>query len=282
MSLVWRDRLFTVTGAVLVCLVVLPLAAMLFDLLRLGLPVLGWEFLLSPVENAGRSGGIAPLLVSTGWILLVCLSVAVPVGLGCAIYLNEWVAPQSGVSRGIGLSLDVLSGVPSIIFGLFGYQVFAITLGLGFSILSGGLALACMVLPFIVRTSQQALAAVPSGYRQAGEALSLSRTGMLWRVVLPSASPGIAAGIVLATGRALGETAVLIFTAGYVLRQPGSVLDSGRALAVHIYDLATNVTGGTSHGAATALVLLAMILLATTSVRSGAGVWSRSMLKEKR
>ncbi|TVP52457.1 MAG: phosphate ABC transporter permease PstA [Halomonadaceae bacterium] len=282
MNLTQRDWLFTVTGGLLVCLVLLPLVAMLFDLLRLGLPVLGWEFLLTAPSNAGRSGGIAPLLISTGWILLVCLSVAVPVGLGCAVFLNEWLLPESRLSRGIGLSLDVLSGVPSIIFGLFGYQVFAITLGLGFSILSGGLALACMVLPFIVRTSQQSLAAVPAGYRQAAQALSLSQTGMLWRVVLPTASPGIAAGVVLATGRALGETAVLIFTAGYVLRQPDSVLDSGRALAVHIYDLATNVTGGTSHGAATALVLLALILIATTSVRSGAGLWSRYMLEEKR
>ncbi|MDX1589734.1 MAG: phosphate ABC transporter permease PstA [Oleiphilaceae bacterium] len=281
MSIARRDWLFAMTGAVLVFLVVLPLAAMLFDLLRLGLPVLGWEFLLGEPENAGRAGGIFPLLVSTGWILLVCLAVSVPVGLGCAVFLSEWLPPQSTLSRGIGLSLDALSGVPSIIFGLFGYQVFAITLGMGFSILSGGLALACMVLPFIVRTSQQALSAVPDSYRQAARALSLSRTGMLWRVVLPSASPGIAAGVVLATGRALGETAVLIFTAGYVMRQPGSVLDSGRALAVHIYDLATNVTGGTGHGAATALVLLALILMATTGVRSGAGLWSRSMLEEK-
>jgi len=282
MSIARRDTLFTMTGAVLVGLILLPLGAMLLDLLRLGLPLLGWDFLVSAPSHGGRTGGIGPLLVSTGWILIVCLSVAVPVGLGCAIFLSEWVAPGSRLGRGIGLSLDVLSGVPSIIFGLFGYQVFAITLGLGFSILSGGLALACMVLPFVVLTSQQALGSVPVGYRQAAQSLALSRAGMLWRVLLPSAAPGIGAGIVLATGRALGETAVLLFTAGYVLRRPDSVMDSGRALSVHIYDLATNVTGGTAQGAATALVLLALILMATVTVRSGAGLWTRLMLEEKR
>jgi len=204
------------------------------------------------------------------------------VGLGCAIYVNEWLPPSGRRVQAIGASLDVLSGVPSIIFGLFGYQLFAISLGLGFSILSGGLALACMVLPFIVRTSQQALASVPAGYREAGRALALSRSGLLWRVVLPTAAPGIAAGIVLATGRALGETAVLIFTAGYVMRYPDSMMDSGRALAVHIYDLSVNVTGGTGQAAATALVLLALVLLTTTTVRTGAGAWTRLMLEEKR
>ncbi|MFU8832478.1 MAG: phosphate ABC transporter permease PstA [Wenzhouxiangella sp.] len=282
MSIVRRDYLFTLTGAILAVLIILPLGAMLLDLVWLGLPSLSWDFLVGQPANAGRSGGIGPLLISTGWILIVCLAVAVPVGLGCAIFLNEWIAPQSWISKGAALSLDVLSGVPSIIFGLFGYQLFAITLGLGFSILSGGLALACMVLPFIVRTSQQALAAVPVGYRQAAASLSLSRTSTLWRVLLPSALPGIGAGIVLATGRALGETVVLIFTAGYVMRRPDSVMDSGRALSVHIYDLATNVTGGTGNAAATSLVLLTLILLATTSVRSSANLWTRFMLKEQR
>lgn len=282
MNIVWRDYLFTLAGAILAVMIILPLGAMLLDLVWHGLPSLSWDFLVSPPANAGRSGGIGPLLISTGWILIVCLVVAVPVGLGCAIFLNEWIAPQSWFSKGAALSLDVLSGVPSIIFGLFGYQLFAITLGLGFSILSGGLALACMVLPFIVRISQQALAAVPVGYRQAAESLSLSRTGMLWRVLLPSALPGIGAGVVLATGRALGETVVLIFTAGYVMRRPDSVMDSGRALSVHIYDLATNVTGGTGNAAATSVVLLALILLATTGVRSSANLWTRFMLKEQR
>lgn len=281
MSIVRRDWLFTLLGSLLVVLVVLPLGAMVLELLRLGLPVLSWEFLTADPTNAGRGGGIGPLLISTSWILIVCLVVAVPIGLGCAIYLNEWLGSNSRLARSIGLSLDVLSGVPSIIFGLFGYQLFAITLGMGFSILSGGLALACMVLPFIVRTSQQALAAVPPGYRQAAQALSLSHSGMLWRVLLPSAAPGIAAGVILATGRALGETAVLIFTAGYVMRKPDSVMDSGRALAVHIYDLATNITGGTAHAAATALVLLTLILISTAAVRSGTGLWTRTMLKEK-
>ena len=273
-----RDPIFMAAGIGLVLLMVLPLGTMLLDLLQLGLPHLGPGFVLEAPRDAGRAGGVAPLLVSTGWILLVCMAVAVPVGLGCAVFLSEWLPPGSPASRWIGLSLDILSGVPSIVFGLFGYQVFAITLGMGFSILSGGLALACMVLPLLVRTSQQALAAVDGRYRDAGRALALTRTGMLRRVVLPSAAPGLAAAVVLATGRALGETAVLLFTAGYVMRMPGAVTDSGRALSVHIYDLAANVTGGLERASATALLLLALILLMTLGLHYSARVWQKRML----
>ena len=276
--IVFRDRLFIVAGGLLVLLMVLPLAAMILDLTRLGLPHLTPAFLLEAPQNAGRAGGVAPLLVSTGWILLVCLAVAVPIGIGCAVFLTEWLTPRSQTARAMGLSLDILSGVPSIIFGLFGYQVFAITMGMGFSILSGGLALACMVLPLLVRTAQQALVAVPAGYRDAGRALALSRSRMLWRIILPQAAPGLVAGIILATGRALGETAVLLFTAGYVMRMPGSVTDSGRALSVHIYDLATNVTGGLGMAAATALLLLALILVITLGLHFSARGWQQRML----
>ncbi len=273
-----RDPIFMAAGICLVLLMVLPLGTMLLDLLQLGLPHLGLDFLLEAPRDAGRAGGVAPLLVSTGWILLVCMAAAVPVGLGCAVFLSEWLSPGSAASRWIGLSLDILSGVPSIVFGLFGYQVFAITLGMGFSILSGGLALACMVLPLLVRTSQQALAAVDVRYRDAGRALALTKTGMLGRVVLPSAAPGLAAAVVLATGRALGETAVLLFTAGYVMRMPDAVTDSGRALSVHIYDLAANVTGGLERASATALLLLALILLTTLGLHYSARVWQKRML----
>ena len=199
--------------------------------------------------------------MSTTLILLVCLAVVVPVGLGCALFLSEKLDATSVLGRAVGYCLDVLAGVPSIVYALFGYQFFAITLGLGFSILAGGLTLACMALPLMVRTSEQALRAVPVSLRQAGAALALSDSGMLWRVLLPSARHGLAAAVILSTGRALAETAVLLFTAGYVLRMPGSLLDSGRALSVHIFDLAMHVPGGEARAAASALVLLALILL---------------------
>ena len=230
-----------------------------------GISNLSVGFLLDSPSNAGRSGGIFPLLVSTLWILAVCLLVVIPIGLGCALYLSECVTKTSRIGRTIGFSLDVLSGVPSIVFGLFGYAVFAVQLGLGFSILSGGLSLACMVLPLFIRTTEQALVSCPKAYRQAAEALNLSSFGFVTRILLPTSSRGISAALIISIGRALAETAVLIFTAGYVTRMPSSWMDSGRSLSVHIYDLSMNVPGGQANAATTALVLVLIIVFINIS-----------------
>jgi len=263
----WPDRLAGVIGALLLLAVLVPMGLMLWSLLEQGAGVISVDFLLDDPRQAGRAGGIAALLVSTGWILAVCLLVAVPMGLGCALYLSEQVPAGTRRAQWLGGTLDMLAAVPSIVYGLFGYQFFAISLGLGFSLLSGGLALALMVLPLMIRSAEQALRAVPLSYRQAGESLSISRWGWVRRILIPQAAPGIAVGIILSIGRALAETAVLLFTAGYVLRQPDSLLDSGRALSVHIYDLAMNVPGGMPRAAATGLVLVAILIVLNLSVR---------------
>lgn len=239
---------------------VLPLL-MIWEIVRDGLPHVSFNFLFSNPADAGREGGIWPMLVSTFWILSVCLLAVIPVGLGCALYLSECVEQDNVFGRWIGISLDVLSGVPSIVFGLFGYAIFSIQLGLGFSILSGGLSLACMVLPLFIRTTEHALRACPVSYRQAASALNLSLIGFVLRVLLPSSAVGIASALIISTGRALAETAVLIFTAGYVTRLPSNWLDSGRALSVHIYDLSMNVPGGQNNAAATAFVLVLLIII---------------------
>ncbi len=239
---------------------------LLLGLVLKGAGDLSLAYLLTPPEASGLGGGISSVLVNTLLILSVCLLVVIPLGLACALFLTEMVSPASVAGQATGYCLDVLSGVPSIVFALFGYQLFAITLGLGFSIVAGGLTLACMALPLMVRTSQQAVLRVPADLVEAGHALSLSRAGMLRRVILPSARHGIAAGIVLSIGRTLAETAVLLFTAGYVLRLPGSLLDSGRALSVHIYDLAMHVPGGQPRAASAALVLVALIILTNLAV----------------
>jgi len=273
----WSDRLAGVIGALLLLAVLVPMGLMLWSLLAQGAGLISVDFLLDDPRQAGRAGGIAALLVSTAWILAVCLLVAVPVGLGCALYLSEQVPAGTRRAQWLGGVLDMLAAVPSIVYGLFGYQFFAISLGLGFSILSGGLALALMVLPLMIRSAEQALRAVPLSYRQAGEALSISRWGWVRRILIPQAAPGIAVGIILSIGRALAETAVLLFTAGYVLRRPDSLLDSGRALSVHIYDLAMNVPGGMPRAAATGLVLVAILvilnLLVRRWLRPAQGVW---------
>tara|TARA_R110001606_G_scaffold399222_2_gene582424 strand:- start:78796 stop:79644 length:849 start_codon:yes stop_codon:yes gene_type:complete len=261
-----RDQLYALfiwTVALLVAAV--PLM-MLWDLLYQGVPQISLDFLLNDPLDAGRQGGVRSLLISTAWILGICLAVTLPLGLGCALYLNEFVLPGSRSAHWLGLSLDILSGVPSIIFGLFGYTLFAVYLGMGFSILSGGLSLACMVLPLFIRTAEQALRACPISYRQAAVALNISHQGFIRHILLPSASDGIAVAIILSTGRALAETAVLIFTAGYVTRLPDSMWDSGRSLSVHIYDLAMNVPGGMDNASATAIVLVALIIVINSSV----------------
>lgn len=255
------------------------------DVVRHGAPHLSLDLLLSAPEDSGRSGGLAPILVSTTWILGVCLAVTLPLALASAILLAELSARDgSKADRAVVLvrrSLDVLAGLPSIVFGLFGYAFFCHALGLGFSILSGGLTLACMVLPLLIRSIEEALRAVPVELRAASAALGLSRATTLRSLLLPVAAPGLVVGLVLGIGRALAETAALLFTSGYVSRMPGSVFDSGRSLSVHIYDLAMNVPGGDAMAHASALVLLALLLgtngLATVIVKSwqrrqGAGI----------
>jgi phosphate transport system permease protein len=230
------------------------------DLLRHGLPQLSWSFLTGPPADAGRAGGIAPILVSTLLILGVCLSVSLPVGVGAAMLLAEFTRNGGLFGTLVRRSLDVLAGVPSIVFGLFGNAFFSIYLGMGFSILSGGLTLACMVLPILIRATEEGFRTVPDDYRRAAAALGVSRSAVLFRILLPAAAPGLAVGLTLGTGRALAETAALLFTSGYVDRMPGSLLDSGRSLSIHIYDLAMNVPGGDSNAYATAVVLISLLL----------------------
>jgi phosphate transport system permease protein len=196
----------------------------------------------------------------------VCLGVSIPLGVGAAIFLNEFSAFNSRLGRSLRISLDILAGVPSIVFGLFGNAFFCKTLGLGFSILSGGLTLACMVLPILIRATQSGLAAVPQDYRRSAAALGISRTAILWQVLLPTAMPSLGVGLLLGIGRAIAETAALLFTSGYVDRWPESLGDSGRSLAVHIYDLAVNVPGGEGNAYGTALVLIGVLGLINATV----------------
>jgi len=261
LSRVWlADRVFAVAvwgSAILVTGVFLWI---LGDLVRHGLSGLTWEFLTTAPKNAGRAGGIAPILVSTGLILAVCLAVSVPIGVGAAILLAEFSSDASVFGRIVRRSLDVLAGVPSIVFGLFGNALFCKYLGLGFSILSGGLTLACMVLPILIRATEEGFRSVPRDYRSSAAALGMSRTSTLFHLLLPAAVPGLTVGLVLGVGRAVAETAALIFTSGYVDRMPSSLMDSGRALSIHIFDLSMNVSGGDRNAYASALTLVILLL----------------------
>ncbi len=226
-----------------------------------GYSQLSWDFLTSPPLDAGRQGGISSILISTLLILSIAMFASIPLGLGTAVYLAEFTSPDSSVGKLVRRSLDTLAGIPSIVFGLFGYAFFSKLLGFGFSILSGGLTLACMVLPLFIRTAEEGLRALPNSYRLGAYSLGLSHTTTIMHILLPQALPALLAGFILAIGRAIAETAALLFTSGYVDRMPSSLFDSGRALSVHIYDLSMNVPGGNSQAYASALVLITLILV---------------------
>jgi phosphate transport system permease protein len=195
-----------------------------------GLPQVTASFLLEDPHDMGRAGGIFSTIVATAYVTVLAILLASPLGVG------------------------------SIILGLFGFVLFVMKLGFGWSILSGGLTLAIMVLPIIIRTSEEAIKAVPQDYRLVCYSLGLSKWQTITRIVLPSALPGISTGIMLSVGRSLGETAVLLFTAGAALRTPATLFDSGRTMAVHFYILAREgISMPNAYG--TAAILMISILL---------------------
>ncbi|MDF2374901.1 MAG: phosphate ABC transporter permease PstA [Verrucomicrobiales bacterium] len=255
-----QDWLFGGIGAIASLVTLGALGWILADLVKMGLPHLSVEFFTADMKSAGREGGIGPMIVSTFLILVCFLFPAIPLGVGCAFWLSEYVQGGSRIARAVTGGVDLLASVPSIVFGLFGMSFFCQVLGLGFSILSGGLTLTCMVLPILVRTTLSAMTSLPPDLRPAAGALGLTRATTLWQILLPAALPGIMIGITLGVGRALAETAALLFTSGYSTRWPESIHDSGRAISVHIYDLAMNIPNGGGKASASALVLLLMIL----------------------
>ena len=262
------DHLFAGVVYASAAVVVAAFAWIVFDLLLNGFAKLSWEFVSELPRSSGRKGGISSILVSTGLILLITLLVAVPLAFAAAVWLSEFTRRGGKLAVYVRLSLDVLAGVPSIVFGLFGSAFFCVFLGLGYSIAAGGLTLACMVLPILIRTTEAGLSAVPDGWRQGAAALGLSKFATLWQILLPAAAPSIAAGLMLGIGRAMAETAALIFTSGYVDRMPESIFDSGRALAVHIFDLSMNIPGGDKAAYGSALVLiLAIGLINATALK---------------
>lgn len=207
----------------------------------------------------GREGGILPMIAGTAWLMGLAVLIAAPVGVGTAVYLTEYTR-EGRLTAVIRFGADCLAGVPSIIFGLFGFVFFVITLRLGWSIVSGALTLALMVLPTIIRTTEEAIRAVPRAYREVAYGLGCTRWRMVTRVVLRAALPGIGTGIVLSIGRCISETAAVMLTAGSALRMPRSAFDSCRTLALHFYTLARE---GLSmpNAYATAAVLIISILV---------------------
>jgi phosphate transport system permease protein len=238
------------------------LGAILIFVLARGLPHVTWSFLARAPVESGRAGGVFPIITGTLQVTLLGVITAMPLGVGTAIYLVEYTR-EGRLTRAIRFGSECLAGVPSIIFGLFGFVLFVITLGFGWSILSGGLTLALMTLPIVIRTSEEALKAVPKAYREVALSLGASKWQAIAGVVLPAALPGILTGVILAVGRAVGETAALIFTAGSSLphRTPDSLFDGTRSLSVHFYQLAREGISADHAYASAAVLVLAISII---------------------
>ncbi len=255
------ERLITAGIWFLCSIIFFGILLLLFKMVGPGFKSIRWDFIFTEPLNSGRGGGVFPILTSTLLILLICLAVSVPLGVATAVYLSEFTIQKNWMGRQIRRSLDILAGVPSIVFGLFGNALFCKYWGLGFSILSGGLTLSLMVLPILVRSVEIGLRSVPEHYKLSGSALALSKSTMLFQITLPYAAPAVTVGLILGIGRALAETAALIFTSGYVDRMPSSLMDSGRALSVHIYDLSMNVPGGEPNAYKSIFVIMLALFL---------------------
>ncbi len=224
------------------------------------------SFLFTLPVRAGREGGILSVLIATGWLVSGALALALPLGVGTALYLQEY-APPGRLVGAVRTLTETLAGVPSIIFGLFGFSLFVVRLEWGWSIASGSATLALMVLPTVIRTAEEALAAAGGELREGAVALGATRWEAVRRVVLRQAGPGILTGAVLALGRALGETAAVLLTAGSDLGMPSSPLEPGRAMAVHLYLLATEgLSDGRAYATALGLVVAVLGVNLTAAV----------------
>jgi phosphate transport system permease protein len=248
-----------ILGATLAVLVILVI--LLQDIVINGLPALSWEFLTKPPLDSGRAGGIYPAIVGTLYLVLGAIAIALPLGVGAAIYLVEYTR-ESRVTRLIRTGVDLLNGTPSIVFGLFGFAFIVLYLNVGVSMLAGQLTLALMVLPTVIRTTEESLKNIPQSLREGSLALGATKWQTIRSVVLPPAVPGIVTGAILSIGRAAGETAPIMFTAVVFSSRflPDSVFQPVMALPYHLFILATNVPGSSTNKYGTALVLLLLVV----------------------
>jgi phosphate transport system permease protein len=249
-TLIWVAALSTIGVMILI----------LFQILKEGLPVLHLRFFLDSPRSMGREGGIFSTIIGTVVLTVVAIIFATPLGVGTAIFLREYTR-ESRISRLIRFGTDCLAGIPSIIFGLFGFVFFVITLNMGWSILSGGLTLAAMILPTIISTTEEAIKAIPYSFREVSYSLGGTRWQTVTRAVLPNAVPGIFTGIILSVGRSIGETAAVILTAGSSLIIPTSLFSPSRTMAVHFYILAREgISMEMAYGTGATLILLVLAI----------------------
>ena len=256
-----RHPLSFIVFILIILAAVITVGAMLFIvayILIKGIPHLSLEMFEFTYNSENLS--MMPAIINTLIMTVLTLIIAVPVGILSAVYLVEYAKRGSKLVSVIRITTETLSGIPSIVFGLFGYLAFVIATGWRNSLIAGALTLAIMVLPTIIRTTEEALIAVPDSYREGSYGLGAGKLRTIFKIVLPSAVPGILSGVILSIGRIVGETAALIFTSGTVAAVPQKLTDSARTLAVHMYFLMTEGLY-TGQAYATAVILIVMVLL---------------------
>lgn len=231
-----------------------------------GIGSVNFSFLTTVTSTLKKTVGIAGNIVNTLYIIVITLLIATPVGIGSAIYLNEYAKPGKLV-RAIEFTTETLSGIPSIIFGLFGMVFFGNVMGFGYSILTGSLTLTIMVLPLITRNTQEALKTVPDSYRSGALGMGATKWYMIRTILLPSAMPGIITGVILAIGRIVGESAALLFTAGsgYLLPKSGmgfltKIMESGGTLTIQLYLSMAKAEYSTAFGIAVVLLIIVLFI----------------------
>lgn len=270
-----EERLHPAALGMMIFVVVAIFMTVVYQIFLLGSEHWHIGFLTELPKDAGRSGGIYPVIISSGLILICCMATALPIGLGCSIYIYLNHLYQFNSNSWFLLCSDVLASIPSIIYGLLGASLFCDFFKLGYSILSGGLTLACMVLPLFIRLCHQILRDIPDAWIQASHTTCLSQWRFLFQIIFPKYFPQFSGAFILCLGRSLAETAALLFTSGYVLRTPESIFDSGRSLSVHIYELSMNLPGGDQPAAASALFLLAFLMISTSSAQILSKKWTQ-------
>ena len=254
---------------------VILLVAIIGYVLDRGLSMVSWSFLTTVSSVLKGTAGIAGNIVNTLYIVILTLLIAIPVGIGSAIWLNEYAA-KSWLVGVIEFATETLAGIPSVIFGLFGMVFFGTTLGFGYSLLMGALTLSLMILPLITRNTQEALKSVPDSYRTGAIGLGATKWYMIRTVLLPSAMPGIITGVILSMGRVVGESAALLLTAGsgYLLPKPGAgylykIMESGGTLAVQLYLSMSKAQYDVAFGIAAVLLCIVLFFNLMTEILAG-------------
>ncbi len=274
-NLAWRRFVQNVAFAFLWLMGLLAVAALLAVVGYVtvqGVKVINWDFMTTPPRGGlSGEGGVSTTIVTTLYLVLLTIGIAAPLGVLAAVYLVEYAGEMHGrgglLPRLVGVArfgIETLAGVPSIIFGLFGYALFVTAMHLGFSLISAALAGACLILPVVIRASEEALRAVPRSYREASLALGTTQWQTVWGVTLPAALPGIITGIILSVGRVISETAVFYVTLGGSYKMPTSILSSGRTLALHVYYLAMDTRAFDKAMGTGAVLIVAIVLINLT------------------